>query len=501
MKKLVYSLSVAAAFVLIGCGGGGSSSTSSVTGTVEASYLAGVKVCVKGTDTCAVTDANGKFTLNVAPPVQLEIKVGETVLGDVDANSASVTVTPATLTDNNVTAAAYLGAMLHVMAGCSITAQDCNLDNIQEVDIDPTKNLPLVDELMEKVVKGIVPVKIVESDGTQEDVNVTEANATVYMCAHHRMVGETKLAYHGIASGEGYLTFEIDPETMEITYHINKFDGTVESGSEKLINLYENTFFKFEGESNSGMFVSESMAVGYNVDSATGTVTYQVGLQYPDKNLTATDISLIANKTFNAVDFDTNGSLYFSVVDINSSNVADLNGTWSSYESNGTYSGTWAVNGDHIEFKDSDGNIAAVAFLKPGVNRAALVYASKDGTFGIGVEAKPLSESELKTTFNYEDVSKDANGKMVTCFGKVTVEGTNFSYKDDFCSDNEPENGSGTLVLNPSVDINGTTVKLNGMAQVSGTNEFVFIDSEDGYYIAVNPDTGDISIGSNHPLK
>ncbi|WP_457560456.1 hypothetical protein, partial [Caminibacter sp.] len=429
----------------------------------------------------------------------LELKVGETVLGDVDANSTSVTVTPATLTDNNVTAASYLGAMIHMVAGCGLSDSYCNLGDIAQIDIDTNTDKPLIEELMQKLANGNIEVKVVKSDGRVEDINVTEANATLYMSANPMMSGETKLAYHGIASGEGYLTFEIDPETMELTYQINKFDGTVESGSEKLINLYENTFFKFEGESGSGMFVSKSMAVGYNVDSATGTVTYQVGLQYPDKNLTATDVSLFANKTYNAVTFNTDGSVDFTIVDINTTNPNDLNGTWSSLEATGTYSGTWQVKGDHINFY-LNGSLVTVAYLKPGVNRSSLVYGDLQGDFGIGVEAKPLNSDELKATFNYEDIIKTSTG-VDYCFGKVTVDGTSFSYKDDICSDNQPESGTGTLVLNPSVDINGTTVTLNGMAQVSGTNEYVFIDPEDGYYIAVNPVTGEISIGSNHPLK
>ena len=66
---------------------------------------------------------------------------------------------------------------------------------------------------------------------------------------------------------------------------------------------------------------------------------------------------------------------------------------------------------------------------------------------------------------------------------------------------NEPESGSGSLVLNPTVTINGTSVALNGLAKIANENEYIFIDPVDGYYISINPDTHSLSLGSNKPLK
>jgi hypothetical protein len=492
MKKLIYSISTAAALFLVGCGGGGSGSTESVTGTVEASYLAGVKVCVKGTDNCAVTDANGKFVINAAAPVTLEIRVGNSVIGDVNASSNTVEVTPAVLADGNATVAAYLGAMMHIIGGCKITDEQCDLGKVTKVDIDNASDEPLVKELM-KVLQSNPDANItVKVD--DKTVEVTDDNVTLYKTVNPMMVGQKELYYHGIAGGEGLLTFKVDPKTMTLTYQVNDFNGTVESGSEELVNIYHNLFFTFKNNPDEKAFISKTMAVSYYKEG--GQTYYNVGLQYPDKNLTAADVKFFANKKYNDIFFDTDGSIDFSIVDLNTSNPADLNGTWTSTDADGVETGTWNVDGDHIVFKQN-GSVVAVGFLKPGVSRAAIVYGDVDGGFGIGLEAKSLKADEVKGEFHYSYTDPSSQ-----CFGEVELDGNKGKYKDEYCSDNQPESGSFTLDLNnTTVNLNGTTYELKGVAKVVGKNEYVFIDPDDGYYIAINPTDKSISIGSNKPLK
>jgi hypothetical protein len=490
MKKMFYLGTISAvAAMFIGCGGGSSSSGStSVSGTVEASYLAGVKVCVKGTDNCVVTDSNGKFKLNVAPPVNLEIRVGDSVVGDVNANSATLEITPAVLADNNETVAAYLGTMLHVIGGCKITDMQCDLGNIQKVDIDPNSDKPLVEELAEAVTQN--PDVNVTVDG--QKVEVDDNDVALYETVNPIMVGESELYYHGISSGEGFLKFVLDPKTLKLKYTVYNNLGTpVEEGDEQLVNVYKNVFFRFKNEPNEGAFISGGLAVGYYVED--NEVHYNIGLQYPERNLTAKDVEFFANKSYNSLFFDTDGTIEFSRVDLNTTNPADLNGTWSSSDG---HSGTWVVEQSHIKFLEN-GDTVAIGFLRPGVSRAAIVYGDvTDGGFGIGLEAKPLTADELKGTFYYSDTEDN-----VTCFGYVNVNGTKFSYKDEMCTDNEPKSDEGTLELNPTVTIDGTNVKLNGLAKVDGEDEYVFIDPVDGYYISINMETHSLSIGSNKPLK
>jgi hypothetical protein len=265
----------------------------------------------------------------------------------------------------------------------------------------------------------------------------------------------------------------------------------VEEGDEQLVNVYKNVFFRFKKQPNEGAFISGGLAVGYYVED--NEVHYNIGLQYPERNLTAKDVEFFANKSYNSLFFDTDGTIEFSRVDLNTTNPADLNGTWSSSDG---HSGTWVVEQSHIKFLEN-GYTVAIGFLRPGVSRAAIVYGDvTDSGFGIGLEAKPLTADELKGTFYYSDTEDN-----VTCFGYVNVNGTEFSYKDEMCTDNEPKSDEGTLELNPTVTIDGTNVKLNGLAKVDGEDEYVFIDPVDGYYISINMETHALSLGSNKPLK
>lgn len=488
MKPIYKVLSVAAIGFLIGCGGG--SSSSGVSGVVEASYLKGVKVCVKGTDTCAITDENGKFSLNASAPVMLELKIGNSVLGDVNATTTNMTVTPAVLADNNSTIAAYVGTTLHKIAGCDVAAESCDLSNIKSVDVDPNSDEPIVEEI-EKKVQNDENVTVTVDDNTT--VEVSDEDVQKYKITNPMMTGETKLLYHGISVGEGILEFVIDINTLNLQFTLRDENGNVtEEGNATLSPVYKNVFFKIDNNDDEMAFVTTSFAMSVYVDD--NALHYNFGVQYPQKELSAVDVEMFANKSYNAFTFDTTGGVEFSTIDINTTNPEDLNGTWSE----GSISGTWEVEGDHVNFF-YNGQLGAQAYVRAGAGRNTLVYATTDGDFGIGVEAKPLVESELKGTFYYDDISFE-NGKIENCFGYVTVDGTKFSYKDEVC--NGAEQGSGTLELNP--EVNGMT--LNGIARViapdgTKTSEYVIMNPEDGYYIAVDADSGEVSIGSNKPIK
>lgn len=118
-----------ALFGLSGCGGssgGSSSTTSSIDGTVQASILKGVKVCIKGTSTCSMTDVSGKFTINgFAAPQTLELYVGNSKLGEVVASADTISVTPKLLADGNATIASHIGVMLHKIGDCKVADATC----------------------------------------------------------------------------------------------------------------------------------------------------------------------------------------------------------------------------------------------------------------------------------------------------------------------------------------------------------------------------------------
>ena len=491
IKKVNMALSFCAAALIIGCGGGSSSSSSSVSGTVQASLLSGVKVCVAGSNNCATTDLNGKFVINdVTTPLNLEIKIGNSVLGKVRVNNSNVDITPSVLADNNTILAAYIGTFLHVIGGCSVTSQTCNLSNVTSVDINTSSNEDLIEELKSamEVNSSVIPIRV-----NGNEVNLTDTNVILYQTANPTMVGITNVNYNGAASVGDYASFSYDKNTNTVTYQVagNVFGN--KSGTREIENLYGNVFFK---DKNGNNFYFFSGSLGVAVIPLDNNVSFLTGLQIPEKNLTASDLKLIANKRFNYMEFTSN-TVSFAFIEINSTNVNDLNGTWRDFVEGD--SGTWEVNGSHLDVKNSNGVKVANVIIRPGVKRSGIVVDLVGGGFGVGVEAKALTFAEMSGTFYYQD--SDDSG---TCYGKAVVNGTNFSYADEYCYGTTKASGSGTLELNPFVDVNndGTPdINLTGLAKVSGENEYIFIDPEDGYYISIDMANGDLSIGSNKPLK
>ena len=493
---------VAASLLLMGCGGGGGSSSSNVTGTVEASYLKGINVCVRGTDNCVRTDANGAFTLNgVSAPVELELKIGNSVLADLNVSSNSYRITPAVLGENNSTVASYIGAMLHGIAGCDLTSNSCDFSNITNVDVNNSSNLAIINEVKQILEQNSSAVININVDGST--VPISEANATLYTTLNPTMSGVSNYNFNGAARAGDYTTFTYNSENSTITYHIKGNVYGDKNGTREIENLYGNVFFKDKDKDNIFYFFSGSLGVAVIPDvneSNASQTALVVGMQQPDKNLTAADLDLIANKRFNYMEFDTDGSIYFGLIDINSTNTADLNGTWTDYGDGSN--GRWEVNGSHLDVFDSNGKIANI-IIRAGTSRAGIVVDNVDGGFGIGIEAKPLTINDLKGTYYYFDGE---------CYGKVTVDENGFDYQDEYCmNNNDMDSGSGTLVLNPSIDPdqNASTdnnITLYGLGQVRDedgnlTNEFVFIEPNDGYYVSVDFSDGDLAIGSNKPLK
>ncbi|GEM_PF-3286835 len=128
MKKKLGVLT--AALILASCGGGGgelsTSSTSNtstpktkeITATVESSLVKGALVCVKGTSNCAITDDKGVAHLRVnSLPVELEVKVGGLVLGDVGSSSDTVRINPLLLAEGNLQVAQAIANIIHALGG------------------------------------------------------------------------------------------------------------------------------------------------------------------------------------------------------------------------------------------------------------------------------------------------------------------------------------------------------------------------------------------------
>jgi len=505
MKKL-YALSAAAVMFFAGCGGGPKQQTSTttasqvnsiITGVVEASYLKGVKVCVKGTTTCAITDNFGKFRLNAKTPAVLEVRVGNSVIGDVSVATPTITITPAVLANGDKELASYIGAMLHKMAGCEMNAQVCDLSRVRSVDVEPNINKPIVEELRDKVKISDGNITILVNNNP---VVIETNDVTTYSQTSPALVESKKVNYHGFVAGEGILHFTYDVATKSLEYKVLSDDG-IETATAPITPFYGDIFYKVAKSKNisTDEYVMLSNSMAFGVFFGDKNAHYSIALQYPDCQITSDEVKLIANKRFNTITFGKTGEdVDFGLIDINTTNPEDLNGTWSRVTSSGMDSGVWRVSNNQILLYE-DGKMVAYAFLKPG-DRAAIIYNETEGGFGIGLESKPLTSDELQGTFFYDNVHVDGDD-VEHCFGKVEINGDLYTYQDEIC-DMEKKSGAGRLELNP--EINGYT--LNGIARVldingNPTNKYIIFDSTDGYFIGIDTDDATISIGSNKPVN
>jgi len=501
----VSMVSVATAIVLsmTGCGSNGNSaSSSSISGSVQASILQGVSVCIKGTNECAVTDNTGKYTISgYAPPQVLEVKIGNSVVGEVNATSSSLDITPKVLADNNTTLAANIGAMLHKIGGCTIAAANCDLSAINSVDINASSTKSLVKELADEIGgSGTITLHV---DGNDE--NITSSDVTEYEVEHPEMVS-AKVAFSGAASVGDFATFSYDKDANTLSYDINGSVFGAQSGDQNLTNLFENVFFK----DASGNFYFFSGALGVaQIPMSDGNVSYVVGLQMPHDQI---DTSLIVNKRFNYIDFPSTGNPEFSILDINATSSTDTNGTWTDVLND--VNGTWMLDGTHIDVLETNGTKFANVTIRPASDingKAGIIVDNISGGFGMGIEAKPATISDVTGTYSYFSQGLDATSPW-SCYGTNIVTDNNdgnnstatYTYTDSQCSiPGDASNGSATFILNPTVDINSSlSITLNGIAQISST-EYVFIDNTSGYYVSMDMNASDpsISVGSNKPLK
>ncbi|MFO0754015.1 MAG: hypothetical protein U0411_11925 [Thermodesulfovibrionales bacterium] len=129
MVRFLIGLYVAA-FVstLAGCGGGGgegsgsgsTGASSTISGQVQASWINGVKVCVKETlgtqeENCAVSSGQGTFTLGSAEGKELSLLIGGVEVGTVPGNQVAegMTITPAVLSGGDTLKEVKIKAVFH----------------------------------------------------------------------------------------------------------------------------------------------------------------------------------------------------------------------------------------------------------------------------------------------------------------------------------------------------------------------------------------------------
>ena len=143
MRKILSALTLATFLFSCGDEGGGGLGSVTLSGSVLASKVKGIKVCVQNTNNCAVTDSDGRYQLSVSSlPVTLELKIGNLTLGDVTVNSTSTadtTITPYDIAEGDNQTAEAIGAFLHALVGD--TSQTRTVVDLSNISISNSTNL------------------------------------------------------------------------------------------------------------------------------------------------------------------------------------------------------------------------------------------------------------------------------------------------------------------------------------------------------------------------
>ena len=285
--------------------------------------------------------------------------------------------------------------------------------------------------------------------------------------------------YTGAASAGDLAIFSFDGENL--TYNVS---GPIFGSKNGSLSLSpEIPGFLYTDKYNNHYFFSKNLGVA-EIELDNGKTAFVVGLK-DVANPTAENLAGTSGKRYLYIEVDTNGTIEGRILNIKPDKTWSIDG--------GSKNGTWEVKGNYVAAKDENGTIVANVIVKPGKSRSGIIVDLADGTgFGIGLEQKALTNSDLTGTYKtyYYDPQSG-----VKCFGTLEVSENSTTYQETWCSDNSTKTLNLTITANQLC--NGTNV--DGVACAddgNGTKFNMFIDPVEGYFIAINPDTGEGVIGS-----
>ena len=514
MRKITYlTLSVIGTF-FIGCGGGGSSNAAvdkTLSGSVEASYLQNVKVCLKDTEVCTLTNSQGKFSLAVDYPADVDLYIGDYKLGSVKVTSKNYKITPAVLADANVTLSGYLGAFLHFASTGTLNTNYCNMNNIKNLEINSSG-----DTIVEKLknynyVDGNLTFSVNDKNYT-----VTKDDLNYYITSNPVKCGVNNIIYNGAATVGDYAEFNLNYFSKEMSY---KFSGKELSNVQKnvkIYNLYRNMFYIGE-DSSSFFFITRGVMISKIVNSK-GSFDV-ITLPHNFEKLTIKDVSknyniLVKGLNVNGVSYEAfvnltitpNKTYLMYLKPFNSDNVLKLTGKWD-FDSD-----------DKLVLYDDNNQKVFYLKVKKGLNKNSVVLDGINGGFGLGVEAKDITRSDLKT-YHYLNIYPIDAKKTKVCFGYTNeklINSNKIEIKETdekcFIARSYPNKGVITFeqvsvnapriytqVVNPVVSFNGVNVKLSGIG--IDTKNISILDGDNGFYINYSYDKNQAgSIGSDRGL-
>ncbi len=483
MKKLFFGLSVFVLVFMFSC----SDDVTTVNGTVKASYLKGVKVCLEGTNNCKTTDKDGKFEFkDLVIPATLELKIGDTLLTKVKIKDKNVKITPKVLAGDNETLASYVGALLHNIGGCSLSDNSCDLSSIQSVNIsDLSDNNSLVKQIKKALQDNeTLQYDIIDTDNETVNKITTKNDAEIYASINPGMIGKDNISYSAITDDGNYLhlNFDITNNTLSYTYKPNDNNN---STSQQIIlnNEYKNVVFK---DSDGALYFISPGFIVANID-INNDKDVVIGLQDISNKI---DIKDMPDSTqYNYIEPDGKNT---SLNIISIWKTSNLGGNWSDDE--GDF-GKWSIDNSSKYINIVNNEAAIKAFIKPSYDNGSASFilggidSEGDEFIGFGLEAKTLTDKDMSGTYYYYRFKEE--DYETVCYGKATITSTSFSYADQYCQDDLMESYSDDFEINNPK---------KGMAKLKDKNAYLMVDKESGSLIFIDTESENMIIGTSNPV-
>lgn len=280
--------------------------------------------------------------------------------------------------------------------------------------------------------------------------------------------------YKGAVTKGDFATFTLTNSTLsyKIDPSSSYYPGI--SGSLSLSNPF-GKFFK-DSSVDANILITDNLLIG-KIPQDTSNA-YVVALQSNN----SINKDNIASKTYIYSHIDSNNNITLNTLRVNP------NGTYSQYNINTDVvsSGCWKTNNGHIVAKDGINDCTNVdsfdynIVIKAG-NKSAIIidYANGDGV-GIGLEQRALTNSDINGTYYsyyYEQYTDN--------FAKIEIDNNN-TVKWKMCPNGYCTSPWASGNLNLNQDCLGNPLNGVACADIGGNKYLTFIDSKDGYYMAIS---------------
>lgn len=325
----------------------------------------------------------------------------------------------------------------------------------------------------------------------------------------------TSTSYLGPAVQGDFAKFSFNSDDS-LAYELSgaHFDGV--SGTVDTTQYNGNYYLATVGAYNLGVFVASNIAMAVLPDES-GATPFIVGLSNP-----SVDMTDIADKTYVYIEYRSN-TAGANLVTINSDNTVTAQAIEDNLTPPGTsniYTGCWAEssNGAYINVLMGSTDCSAVdetstdvnylrVVIKPGVDRNGFVVDYADGSgFGIGLEQKSVSAPAADVTYNTLGLDfSNIDFTGADLFHQIVVHSDGSATEYDL-------DGNVTSTMNIAYDkvcdqdeSTSVTYDFTGMACASmltgdgaGKDFNVFIDFEDGYFVAEMESSTFFTIGATN---